>query len=62
NGFVAATEAAVKALCPQAEQVPLREHAVDLALTFGAKIEFVRGPAEQRLIAEMGGMAALLRW
>lgn len=62
NGFVAATEEAMKALCPKAEQVPLREHVVNLAMTFGAKIEFVRGPAEQRLIAEMGGMAALLRW
>lgn len=60
--FVAATQEIAKILCEQPVVVPLREHCLRLALEYGAEIEFVRGDAEQRLLKEMGGMAALLRW
>lgn len=62
GGFVAATWETAKTLCEQPESVRLREHVLNLASEYGAEIEFVRGDAEQRLLEEMGGMAALLRW
>jgi hypothetical protein len=33
----------------------------ELAAGYAARVEFVRGEAERRLL-ERGGMAALLRW
>jgi peptide subunit release factor 1 (eRF1) len=33
-----------------------------LGRDFGAKLEFVRGEAEERLLHEFQGAAALLRW
>ncbi|MBC7260638.1 MAG: hypothetical protein H5T63_01380 [Chloroflexi bacterium] len=62
DSFVAATREAAAIVCEQPEPTPLREHVLDLASEYGAELEFVRGEAEQRLLKEMGGMAALLRW
>jgi hypothetical protein len=33
-----------------------------LAREFGARLEFVRGEAEQRLMRDFNGGAALVRW
>ncbi|MCS6875027.1 MAG: VLRF1 family aeRF1-type release factor [Pyrinomonadaceae bacterium] len=60
--FIAATEEMAKIVCKQPERVALRNYVWELAAEFGARLEFVRGDAEEKLIKEMGGMAALLRW
>lgn len=44
------------------EAKPLRDVLPDLALAFGARVEFVRGDRSDRLLGEFGGMAALPRW
>lgn len=44
------------------EARPLRDVLPDLALAFGARVEFVRGDRSERLLDEFGGMAALPRW
>jgi hypothetical protein len=62
DGFVAATRETAEMVCDRPEAVALRDHVLSLASGFGARLEFVRGEAEQRLTKEMGGMAALLRW
>lgn len=62
EGFAAATLGVAQVVCPEPQAVPLRDHVLDLAASYGAELEFVRGPAEERLLQEMGGMAALLRW
>lgn len=62
DGFVAASRETAAILCEQPQPVSLREHVLNLAFEYGAKIEFVRGEAEQCLLEEMGGMAALRRW
>ncbi|MCS6940518.1 MAG: VLRF1 family aeRF1-type release factor [Roseiflexaceae bacterium] len=60
--FVAVTQDIARLLCSEPEEVALRDHVWDLAAEFGARLEFVRGPAEERLLRDMGGTAALLRW
>jgi hypothetical protein len=62
DGFVAASRETAGALCGEPREEALRDHVWSLAAQYGADLEFVRGEAEQRLIQEMGGMAALLRW
>ncbi len=62
DGFIAASREAASVLCTAPREEPLRDHVWSLAAQYGADLEFVRGEAEQRLIREMGGMAALLRW
>ncbi|MCX8033463.1 MAG: VLRF1 family aeRF1-type release factor [Thermoleophilia bacterium] len=60
--FVAATPDVARIICEHPQEVPLRDYVWELAAEFGARVEFVRGPAEQQVLTEMGGMAALLRW
>ncbi|MCS6839294.1 MAG: VLRF1 family aeRF1-type release factor [Roseiflexus sp.] len=60
--FVAAILDVARMICAEPEEVALRDHVWDLAAEFGARLEFVRGPAEERLLRDMGGTAALLRW
>ncbi|MCS7031433.1 MAG: VLRF1 family aeRF1-type release factor [Gloeomargarita sp. SKYG116] len=62
DGFVAAMPEIAQVVCAQPEAVALREHVLELAASYGAELEFVRGAAAERLLKEMGGMAALLRW
>ncbi len=62
DGFVAASRETAAIMCEQPRLVSLREHVLRLAFEYGVKIEFVRGEAEQCLLDEMGGMAALRRW
>jgi hypothetical protein len=55
---------AVRILCPgdTPTEVPLRDVIVDVAAGFGARLEFMRGDAETRLIRDFGGLAGLKRW
>ncbi|MEN2983223.1 MAG: VLRF1 family aeRF1-type release factor [Thermus sp.] len=59
--FLFAEEAQALAACEKPEAKPLALVLPELAAGYAAKLEFVRGEAEQRLL-ERGGMAALLRW
>ncbi len=60
--FAAADPEAARAVCPAPERRPLKDLVADLAEAYGARLEFVRGPAEDRLRDEFGGMAGLVRW
>ena len=53
-----------EAYCPgqRVEPVALRDLIVDLATAHGARLEFVRGEAESRLLREFRGLTALSRW
>jgi len=62
EGFVAASRQTAEEVCAQPVEAALRDHVWALARDYGADLEFVRGEAERRLMDEMGGMAALLRW
>jgi peptide subunit release factor 1 (eRF1) len=56
-----AEEARALATCETPEAKPLALVLPELSAGYAAKVEFVRGEAEARLL-ERGGMAALLRW
>jgi len=56
-----ADEAQALGSCEAPEAKPLAVVLPELASGYAAKLEFVRGEAERRLL-ERGGMAALLRW
>ncbi len=64
HNWAGASPEAVRALCPgdTPVEVPLRDVIVDVAADFGARLEFVRGDAEARLIRDFGGLAGLKRW
>jgi peptide subunit release factor 1 (eRF1) len=64
GGLVLTSKDEVEAYCPgqRAEPVALRDIIVDLATSHGARLEFVGGEAESRLLREFGGLAALSRW
>ncbi|MGC8903784.1 VLRF1 family aeRF1-type release factor [Thermus sp.] len=61
EGLYFADEAEALGLCDQPQAKPLALVAPELAAGYAARLEFVRGEAERRLL-ERGGMAALLRW
>jgi peptide subunit release factor 1 (eRF1) len=61
DGLYFAREDQARAWCEAPALVPLAVAAPELARGYAAKLEFVRGEAEKRLL-ERGGMAALLRW
>jgi peptide subunit release factor 1 (eRF1) len=44
------------------EKIDLADKLPELAETWGARIEFIGGAAEDRLVQEFGGMAGLKRW
>lgn len=60
--FVAASKETAQIICNNPKPVNLKECIHNLALTYGAQLEFVKGDAEKILIKDMGGMAALVRW
>ncbi|MFS8865465.1 hypothetical protein NW857_07590, partial [Synechococcus sp. H55.9] len=62
DGSVGGTQEMARLLCPEPQPVALRDQVWVLARDFGAKLEFVRGEAEDRLLHEFQGAAALLRW
>ncbi|MEW5882405.1 MAG: VLRF1 family aeRF1-type release factor [Pseudomonadota bacterium] len=62
DDFFAGSRQTAQSVCAQPVEVPLRKHVWQLARDYGARVEFVRGEPEQRLLREFRGMAALLRW
>jgi hypothetical protein len=64
GGLVVENQQAAEAFCPgqSVQPVALRDVLVDLATAHGARLEFVHGEAESRLLREFGGLAALSRW
>ena len=64
RGLVVTSQQEAEAYCPgrSVQPVALRDVIVDLATAHGARLEFVYGAAESRLLREFGGLAALSRW
>ena len=62
EGFVAGTAETARILCNEPAEVALRDHVWQLARDYGARLEFVRGEPETRLLGEFKGAAATLRW
>jgi len=63
SGLVFADEATADELChDKKEEVELRDIIVELASSYGTRVEFVRGRAADVLLREMGGIAGLARW
>ncbi len=60
--FAAFSEAEARAVCAAPERRPLKDLVDELAAVYGARLEFVRGEAEERLTTEFDGMAGLVRW
>lgn len=64
NGYISTSEEKVKELCgnDNVKNINLKSIIIDLALDYGAKLEFVRGNAEELLIKKYSGLVGLLRW
>ncbi len=62
EGVVACSEEMARIFCDEPQQVALRDYVWLLAQEYGARLEFVRGSAEERVLKEFAGAAALLRW
>ncbi|WP_298821115.1 VLRF1 family aeRF1-type release factor [Chloroflexus sp.] len=63
-GLLAASREQAALLAPDSEPQPvaLRDVIVDLCAAFATRLEFVAGPAEDRLLRDFSGLAGLLRW
>lgn len=64
DGYLSSSEEKVKSVCGK-ENIKVfdfKKIIIDLAINYGARIEFVRGEAEQKLLTDFGGLAGLLRW
>jgi hypothetical protein len=59
---VAGSQETARIWCANPEEVALRDEVWRLAQEYGARLEFVRGKAEERVVREFGGMAAWLRF
>jgi hypothetical protein len=64
GGLVVEDQQAAEAFCRGqiAQEVALHDVIVDLATAHGARLEFMQGQAEARLLKEFGGLAGLPRW
>lgn len=64
NGYISTTEEKVRDLCEngKVKNLNLKSIIIDLALDYGAKLEFVRGEAEEILMKKYNGLIGLLRW
>jgi len=63
NGWVGSSwEGAMAHGAKQIEEVELKQVLPELAASYGTRLEFVRGPAEERLQRDLGGLAGLPRW
>lgn len=48
--------------CQDVQEIPLRDAIIEACQAYATRLEFVSGPASERLIQEMEGLAGLLRW
>lgn len=64
NGYISTSEEKIKTLCGSDGIInfDLRNIIIDLAINFGARLEFVRGEAEEMLMKKYDGLVGLLRW
>ncbi|TYO90153.1 hypothetical protein [Oceanicella actignis] len=62
NGMLFGAEEPARKICEAPRKVRLADHVLDLAAEHGARVEFVRGDAAERLAREFKGAAARLRW
>jgi len=64
DGLLAGSREVAAALCDGGDpgEVPLRDVLVDACAAVVTRLEFVSGPAAERLQAEMGSLAGLTRW
>ncbi len=64
DGFVGSSEQKTKEVCgsDNVRKEKLRNMIIDLSVHYGARLEFVRGEAEQKLLTEYGSLVGLLRW
>lgn len=64
DGYLSSSEEKVKSICgdENIKVFELKKIIIDLAINYGARIEFVRGEAEQKLLKDFDGLAGLLRW
>lgn len=62
SGLFAATAESARRFCPDPKEVRLADHVLDLAETYGTRIEFVAGVNAERLEREFGGIAGYRRW
>ncbi|MEJ5262357.1 MAG: VLRF1 family aeRF1-type release factor [Ignavibacterium sp.] len=64
DGFVSSDEEKIRTICgdDNLRKENLRNMIIDLSMYYGARLEFVRGEAEQKLLKNFNGLAGLLRW
>lgn len=64
NGLMAGTKQAASLFCDGEEPQPiaLRDVIVEACAAYATRLEFVSGPAAEKLVNEMKGIAGLLRW
>jgi hypothetical protein len=64
NGWLSLTPTEAKVLFPNetTEEVNLRDALPETALSYGTRLEFVCGEAQELLKKDFGGVAGLLRW
>ncbi len=64
NGLMAGTKQAASLFCDGEEPQPiaLRDVIVEACAAYATRLEFVSGPAAEKLINKMKGIAGLLRW
>lgn len=60
--YIALSETTAQRMGEHIEKIDLADKLPDLAAAGGARLEFVHGEAQTRLIEEFGGMAGLRRW
>ncbi|RDI95408.1 hypothetical protein DV704_07525 [Meiothermus sp. QL-1] len=62
DGWVALSPEAARAHGEPIRELELKQVLPELTAAYGTRLELVRGPAEERLRQELGGLAGLLRW
>ncbi len=61
EGWIAPKKENLAGICKNVKKVQLKKIIFDIARDFGARLEFVSGEPEEKLIEEFDGIAALLR-
>jgi hypothetical protein len=64
QGLMGVTREAAQAISggQDVREIPLRDAILETCQAYATRLEFVSGPAGERLMREMGGLAGLLRW